>query len=112
MSDTATFAFVVPEHAMMLVRVPGKVAGTVLTLERMVYTVRICEYTDPYSVGRSWCYETWIEAALHLGMYLGDDAADEPGGWIRANVYGEDGFSIRRARIIDGERVIAEDLPE
>lgn len=76
--------FIVPIHDLMLARCAGKVPGTVLTVEQMVYTVRICEYTEPLSYGRHWCYADMEQAVIALARYLADDDAAEPTGWVKA----------------------------
>lgn len=77
-------AFDVPTHALMLARCPGKQPDTVLTIEQMVYTWRICEYVDPYSYERHWCYESIEGAVMGLARYLSDPEAVEPTGWKKA----------------------------
>lgn len=82
MSDT--FAFDVPAHNLMLARCPGKQPNTVLTIEVQIFTVRICEYTEPIFYERFWCFEDAEAAVSALARYMEDEAADEPVGWKRA----------------------------
>lgn len=112
--------FVVEEHDRMILRVRGKEAQTVLTIEAMLYTWRISEYSEPLSYGRHWCFET-IEAAIGgLLDYLDVPVAVEPQGWIRATDFGEGvkahdrhyQVRVRRSHYEFGERVITLDGEE
>ena len=76
--------FVVAEHPLMLLQCAGRVEGTVLTVEQMIYTTRICEYDEPLSYGRYWCYATAAEAIEAFFWYLADEDATEPVGWKKA----------------------------
>lgn len=107
MSDppSRTFPFEVPIHDRMIARVAGKRPNTVLTVEQMVYTVRICEYTEPWSYDRHWCFESLGEALSALMDYLEIDVATEPAGWVKAR----DEKGTRRAHVEFGERVITID---
>lgn len=98
----------VPWHDRMVLRVPGKREGTVLTVEIMIYTTRICEYTEPWSYDRHWCYASLNDAALALVEYLDADAA-EPAGWVKAVDRDENGHRVRRSHVIDGALVIVVD---
>lgn len=102
------FAFVVEPHEYMFACIPGKVPGTVLTIEAQIYTWRICEYTEPLFIGRSWCYENLGVALGALMNYVTVEVATEPQGWKRAIDF-ENGYRIRRARVEFGERVIVVD---
>lgn len=91
----------------MVARIPGKMPGTVLTIELGIYNATIYEYTDPLFRGRQWSYETAGEALNALAIYISTPGY-EPDNWIRAIDF-DDGYRVRRARIIDGERVITVD---
>lgn len=105
----AQMPFDVPLHDLMLLRLPGKRPGTVLTVEMMAYTVRICEYTEPLSYERFWCYSAYAQDDAHGHELLARDAQgavlaacaaieavcaylvsdqEEPAGWIKAVAYG------------------------
>ena len=106
--------FVVEQHAAMSMRVAGK-GETVLTLERMFYAWRICEYTDPLFIGRGWWYEDdqFGDAVAALFQYLEVAAATEPQGWLRADDFDDRGWPrCRRAHVEFGERVITVDGEE
>lgn len=46
--------FDVPDHEYMLLRMPGKRPGTVLTVEQQIVNVIIAEYTEPFYHPRQW----------------------------------------------------------
>lgn len=48
------FAFDVPEHSMMILKVPGKRPGTVLVVERQLFNIKVSEYTEPLYCPRQW----------------------------------------------------------
>lgn len=83
-STEKEMAFEVPLHDRMLVRTAGKRPDTVLTVEQQIYTWRICEYTEPWSYNRFWCYESADHAVDALMIYLLFPDAEEPKGWTRA----------------------------
>lgn len=97
--------FEVPRHSNMRLRMCGKVQGTVLTVEQQIFTVRICEYTEPLCYGRFWCFETLEAALVGLAIYLNDHGTDEPCGWTRAIDF-VDGYRVRK--LIDGEILVME----
>lgn len=110
------FPFDVPIHDNMAMRIPGKLPLTVLCIERQIYTWRISEYTEPLSYGRHWCYESFSEAIAALAGFVSEPGT-EPEGWIRATDFGDgvgphdqhDHIRVRRAHVIDGQRVISVD---
>jgi hypothetical protein len=104
------FPFEVPIDPMMVARIPGKMPGTVLTIELGFYNATIYEYTDPLFRGRQWSYETAGEALNALALYISTPGY-EPDNWIRAIDF-EGGYRMRRASVIDGERVITVDKDE
>jgi hypothetical protein len=112
------YPFEVPVHDHMIATVPGKRPGTVLTLERQIYTFRICEYTEPISYGRHWCYQELPVAVQALADYLVQELAVEPQRWVRAIDFGDDldaaheWIRVRRARVEHGQRVVVVDDSE
>ena len=108
---TEQMPFDVPWHEMMVLRVPGKMPLTVLTIERMLYSWRLCEYSEPLYIARSWWYESQDEAITALATFL-SSPGNEPQDWIRADGVVDGHYCIRRAHIVDGERVITVDEPE
>jgi len=95
--------FRVATHDRMLLQITGKVTGTMLTVEQQIYTWRVAEYTDPLFYGRNWCWATLDEALDALARYMASSDATEPGGWVRAMDY-ENGYRVRRSRVVDGVR--------
>jgi hypothetical protein len=102
-------AFEVPVHDTMYLRVPGKIPNTVLTVEKMLYSWRLCEYSDPLFIARAWWYEELGEALQALSQFVATPGAVEAGGWLRADDTHEGQWRTRRARVEAGERVIVED---
>lgn len=49
-----TMPFDVPNHSLILFKVPGKRPGTVLAIERQLFNVKIAEYTEPLFYSRQW----------------------------------------------------------
>lgn len=78
------YPFEVADHRLMYFMLPGKVPGTVLTIEQQIYTVRINQYTEPRFIECFWCYHNEIEARIALAFYIASDEYDEPRGWERA----------------------------
>jgi hypothetical protein len=108
MSDE--FPFEVPIDPMMVARIPGKVPGTVLTIELGMFNATIYEYDSPLTRGRQWSYEIAGEALDALATYVSTPGR-EPDMWIRAIDF-EGGYRVRRAHVVDGERVIIVDSEE
>lgn len=112
-STELEYAFEVEPFDTMAARLPGKLPETVLVLQVMIYTWRIAEYTDPMSYGRYWCYDDQHEALRSIIVFLVDDKP-EPSNWIKAVDFGEGVgphdrhyvIRVRKARVVDGERVI------
>lgn len=104
--------FVVEPHDHMLFRVKGKEPNTILTVERQIYTVRICEYTGPLFYGRFWCYEDDEAALIALVAYIERYDAPEPAGWQRAIDWQASRYRVRRAKTVDGKRVVYENEEE
>lgn len=98
--DPYIFAFEVPFHRDIYLRVPGKRPGTVLAVEQMGHEVALCEYTEPMFYARQWSYSTLLQAILETQKYV-TGSADEPEGWLRS-VTAEEGI---RRRTHDGEIV-------
>lgn len=110
MSNPIELPFNVPLHDGMLARIPGMVDNTVLTIERQIYTYRICEYTDPMGIGRHWCYVSLQDAAMALADYFeACGSMAEPKNWTKAVDRGPDGHRVRRGRLANGVFVILED---
>lgn len=103
--------FEVAWHEHMAAIVPGKMPLTVLTIERMIYSWRICEYSDPLFIARAWWYEEFEEALTALIDFT-TMPGNEPQGWLRADDVFEGNTRIRRARIEFGERLIVVDGQE
>jgi hypothetical protein len=97
----------------MILRVPGKVSNTVLTLERNIYNVTIYEYSDPLYRGRQWVYPDQESAIRALLLYLSVMEAREPQEWIRATDFEEVEGGLmtrtRRAYMEASQRVIVID---
>lgn len=91
--------FEVPLHERMLVRC-SKDGETVLTVEQMIYTWRICQYTEPLSYGNYWCFETKEAALGGLWCYL-LEVTPEPTGWTKAVTREEDDSWSFRTRRLD-----------
>ena len=109
---TDTFPFEVPPHNTMAMRVPGKLPQTVLTIERMLYSWRLCEYTEPLFIGRAWWYESFEDALRALADFV-SLPGNEAQGWLRADDIDEQGRSrTRRAHVEFGELVITVDGDE
>jgi hypothetical protein len=104
----APLAFIVELHEYMAARVPGKNPQTVLTIEKMLYSWRLCEYSDPLFIARAWWYESFDEALTALVDFT-TLPGNEPQGWLRADDVFEGYSRIRRAKLEFGERVITED---
>lgn len=81
--DPYVFAFEVPFHRDIYMRVPGKLPGTVLVVEQTGREVCCCEYTEPLFYERVWCYPTLLQAILETQKYV-TGALDEPEGWERS----------------------------
>lgn len=106
--------FVVEQHNLMFMRVAGK-NGTVITLERNLYSWNIYEYSEPLFRHRAWWYdvEDFGQAVTALLEYLEVDRATEPQGWLRADDFDDRGWPrCRRAHVEFGERVITVDGEE
>lgn len=100
--------FVVPLHDRMWVR-STRDGKTVLTLEQMIYTWRVCDYTAPLSYGNYWCFETMEDAVGGLWCYL-LGLTDEPEGWTKAVTRDEsDERMFKTRRKINGEIVEGEE---
>lgn len=98
--------FEVPTHDSMALRIPGKLPLTVLTVEALLFSWRICEYTEPLFFARAWWYESFDAALAALGEFT-TTPGPEPGGWIRADdIHGEGRWRTRRAMVVDGQRII------
>ena len=82
--DAKPMPFDVPPHPNQIAQVAGKAGKTVLTIEQQIFTVRICEYDEPLSYGRFWCYDNVQFAIIALAVYLVTEEATEPKGWQRA----------------------------
>lgn len=109
----APLPFDVPIHDRMAVRVPGKLPNTVVTLEQMAFTWRICEYTERISYDRFWCYSDNWAAALALGAWMLDEQATEPTGWVKATDKADGNYRVRRGRVSEsGEWIVTEEIPE
>lgn len=80
--------FEVALHDLMVMRVAGKDGTTVLTVERNLYNVKVCEYSEPLFYFRDWWYPTLQEALLALATYLSVPEQAELLGWIRSSVLG------------------------
>ena len=101
--------FEVPIHDSMALRIPGKFPLTVLTVEAMLFSWRICEYSEPLFFARAWWYESFDAALAALSEFTNTPGA-EPGGWIRADDIDDEGrWRTRRAMVVDGQRVVTLD---
>lgn len=110
--------FEVEPHRLIFVRVAGRVEKTVLTIERQIYTWRICEYEDTWSIGRFWCYHEFSDALSALLVYVDKEGVEskEPEGWHRAVdggcgapiTRGCGGYRVRKVQYAYGERRIVE----
>lgn len=105
-------SFEVPLHEHMALRIPGKMPLTVLTIERMIFSWRICEYTDPLFIGRAWWYDSFEEALTAVADFMSSPAGEPDNGWLRADDIFEGSSRTRRAHFEFGERVITVDHGE
>lgn len=109
MTKTLTeLPFEVPLHDRMLVRC-SKDGETVLTIEQMIYTWRICQYTEPLYYGNYWCFETMEDAMAGLWVYLLCEV-EEPEGWTKAVTRNDgDRLYFWTRRMIEGAIVEGDD---